>query len=602
MTMRRPTFHLAALAAIAVLLLAGCGPRTPDALVASAKEYLAKGDRNAAVVQLKSALQQKPDYAEARFLLGKSLLETGDVLGAEKELQRAAELQYPSDQVAPPLARAMLLRGAGKQVIDQFGKAELNSPQSKAELQTTLGQAFLGAGNVDGARNAFAAAQAAVPGYPPAMLGDARIKVIDNDVPGASALVDAAIAKAPNLLDGWQFRGDLLAAQGRSNDSLAAYRKALEIRPGFLPAQARIVMTYLEEGKNAEAATELEAMKKLAPKHPQTFYLEALLAYRQKKFSEAREAVQQQLRAWPDNVPGLILSASIESQLGGYAQAEASLQKVLQRYPQHKFARMMLVYTYSRSGQPARALDALRPLLAGGNEDSNVQALAGEVLIQNGDATQAARYFARAAALDPQNLNKRRALAMSRLAAGDTDQGFHDLQDVAAADTGIRADLALIAVSMNSRKFDAALDAIAALEKKQPDKALPHNLRGGVLVAKGDIAGARKSFERAAAIDPSDFTAASSLAKLDLAQKKPDDAKKRYDALLAKNPKNAQALLALADLHAQAGGKPDEVVSLIGQAVSAEPTSSAPRLALISYYMRTQQPTKAVAAAQDALA
>jgi putative PEP-CTERM system TPR-repeat lipoprotein len=262
----------------------------------------------------------------------------------------------------------------------------------------------------------------------------------------------------------------------------------------------------------------------------------------------------------------------------------------------------VLVRTYLNSGQPARALDTLRPLLEGGEEDSNIQALAGEVFMANGDAARAAPYFSRAAALDPRSTSKRTSLAMSRLAAGDTEEGLHDLQDAAAADPGIRADLALIAVSTSAKNYDMALDAVGALEKKQPGKALPHNLRGTVLAAKGDLEGARKSFEKAIAIDAGDFTAASGLAKLDLLAKKPEDAKKRYDAVIAKNPKNSQALLALAELRARTGGKPDEVTALIGKAVTADPTNSAPRLALISYYMSAQQPAKAVAAAQDALA
>jgi putative PEP-CTERM system TPR-repeat lipoprotein len=591
-----------ALVALVAGLLAGCGPGTPEALVASAKDYLAKNDRNAAVVQLKTALQKNPDYPEARFLLGKTLLETGDVASAEKELRKAAELKYPYDQVAPVLARAVLFRGGGRKVVDEFANAAVTSPQSKADLQTSLGQAWLGLGNIDAARDAFAAAQAAVPGYPPAMLGEARIKVFGGDAAGASALVEAVLAKAPNLIDGWQFKGDLAGAQGRLDDALAAYRKVLEIRPTFLPAHSRIVSLLLQQGKNAEAGKQLDAMKKIAPKHPQTFYLQALLDFREKRYAAARDAVQQQLRAWPDNVQGLLLSGNIELQLGSFAQAESTLQKVLQIVPQHRFARVALIHTYIRSGQPARALDALRPLLEAGGDDSDVQALAGEVFMQNGDASRAARYFAKSAALDPQSSSKRTALALSRVASGDTEQGFHDLQDAAAADSGIRADLALVAASTNQRKFDIALDAVDALEKKQPGKALSRNLRGSVLLAKGDAAGARKSFEQASALDPADFTSASNLAKLDLAEQKPAEAKRRYEAVLAKDPKNTQALLALAELRALAGATQGEVLALIGKAVTADPMNTAPRLALISYYMSANEPRKAVAAAQDALA
>ena len=123
-----------------------------------------------------------------------------------------------------------------------------------------------------------------------------------------------------------------------------------------------------------------------------------------------------------------------------------------------------------------------------------------------------------------------------------------------------------------------------------------------VLVAKGDRAGARRSFERALALDGADFTATSSLAKLDLADGKVIEAQKRFDALLAKDPKNARALLAIAELRARSGASSEEVVALIAKAIAAEPTNAEPRLALISYYITAKEPKKAVAAAQDALA
>ncbi len=88
---------------------------------------------------------------------------------------------------------------------------------------------------------------------------------------------------------------------------------------------------------------------------------------------------------------------------------------------------------------------------------------------------------------------------------------------------------------------------------------------------------------------------------MDLADKKPDDAKKRFDAVLAKDPKNVPALLALAGLRAREGGSTEAVAKLIGQAVAADPADPAPRLALISYYLQRKEPKLALTAAQEAL-
>ena len=81
-----------ALAAVIGALIA-CGQPSPEKLMASAKEHLAKGDRNAAVIDLRNVLQQAPDNGEARLMLGQALFEAGDYVSAEKELSRALEMK-----------------------------------------------------------------------------------------------------------------------------------------------------------------------------------------------------------------------------------------------------------------------------------------------------------------------------------------------------------------------------------------------------------------------------------------------------------------------------------------------------------------------------
>jgi putative PEP-CTERM system TPR-repeat lipoprotein len=118
-----------------------------------------------------------------------------------------------------------------------------------------------------------------------------------------------------------------------------------------------------------------------------------------------------------------------------------------------------------------------------------------------------------------------------------------------------------------------------------------------------NVAAARRSFERAVELNPTYFPAVDNLARLDLAEKRPEAARQRFEAILAKEPKHRDALLALADLLGRGeGGSASEVPVLINRAISAEPNAPAPRLVLISHYLRAKEPKKAVAAAQDALA
>lgn len=70
--------------------------------------------------------------------------------------------------------------------------------------------------------------------------------------------------------------------------------------------------------------------------------------------------------------------------------------------------------------------------------------------------------------------------------------------------------------------------------------------------------------------------------------------------MISADPKNTQALLALAELTAASGGDVDEVSNLIGKAVTAAPTEVGPRLALIGHLLKSKD-SKAQTAANDAL-
>lgn len=597
-TLRQAT----ASALLVTLLLIGCGGENPTALLSSAKESLLKNDHKTAVIQLKNALQKDPQLAEARFLLAKALLEGSDPTGAEVELRKAKDLNYPADEVVPLLARTLLMLGQPEKVTGELAKAELTTPAAKSALQTSIGQAYVMQGKPDQAEAAYAASLAAEPGNPPALIGEARMKAGRGDLPGAVALLDRALEKSPGLHDAWQIKGDLLSAQGDAAGAMLAYRKALEIKPDYLAAHAAIIRQLLAEGKIDDAGAQLASMKQIAANHPQTHYLAAMLAYQKKEYAAARDAILLMLRAVPDNPLGLQLAGLIEYELKAFPQAETYLLKALPQTPPLGVARRVLIASYLQNSQPGKALGILEPVLDKIDKDSNMLALAGQVFLQNGQIDKAGTYFARAAALDPKNPGKRTSLAMVSMAKGDSDAAFRDLEQVAAADPGNRADLALIAAHLQRREIDAALKAIAALEKKQPDDPLTHNLRGTALLGKRDIAGARKSFEKALALNAAYFPAAVNLANLDLVEKKPEEARKRFEAVLVKDPKNVQALLALAELRAKAGGTTEEVAALIGKAVTASPTDPAPRLRLIGLYLSKNETKSALAAGQEALA
>lgn len=587
---------------LTTLLLVACGDK-PETMISSAKDYLAKNDPKAAAIQIKNVLQSAPDMPEARFLLGKALLQSGDVVGAETELRKAMDLKHAQEQVLPLLANALLAQGQAKKLTDEFGKVVLTEAAANAGFQTSLAAAWAQQGQAEPSQAALKAALAADPAYAPAKIVQARQMAGQKDYDGALALTEEVLAKAPQNHEAWKLKGDLLRyVKNQPEQALVAYRKAVEVKPDFLVGQSAVITLLMQGNQLDEAAKQIEQLAKHFPNHPQTKYFQAQLAYQKKDFKAARELVQQVLRVVPNNVQGLQLAGAVELQLNSPLQAEAYLAKALQLAPELPLARRLLVGLYLRGGQAAKALATLKPGLAAANVDPQLYAVAGEVFLQNGDLKKAEEYFAKASQQDPKNARNRTSLALTHMVSGKVDAAFEELQSIAASDAGVTADLALISAHLRRQEVDKALKAIDSLQKKQPDKPLAANLRGRVLLAKRDVAGARKAFEQALQADPLYFPAVAGLAGLDLADKKPDDAKKRFEAVLAKDPKNPQALLALAELAARTGAPKDEVARLIGNAVTSNPTEMQPRLLLIDFHLRAKDFKQANSVAQDAVA
>lgn len=600
-SLARSWLPVAALAA--TLLLPACSRDNPDQFIASAQDYLQRNDAPAAIIQLKNALKARPDSAHARVLLAQALQATGDTAGAETEWRKAQELGAPPEEVLPPLAEILLLKGKNSQITQDYAGQQLANAQAQARLQTTVAIAWQRQGQHDRFSTSLAEALKAQPDYAPALIEQARATAAGGALDDALqqlAQIPRSSASAPDAL---KLRGDVLMYGKRDLDAaLVAYQETLEVNPAFQEGRAALVQLLLFQGKTEAAAQALQALAKAAPGRPQTLYLQAMLAYAQQDFKAAQAHATQLLQLTPDSARALELAGMTELRVGATAKAEKLLASALQQAPALPMARRGLVTAYVRLGRLDKAIATLPPDVDRNDRDPAMMALAGQVYLLHGDVERAQGYFAKASSLDPQDPVKRTSLAISRLAAGQGDAALGELQSIAATDDGVVADMALINALLQARKTDQALQAIGALEKKRPKDVLPVFLRGRALLLQRDTAGARKAMEQALTLDANYFPAVGVLAVLDNAEKRPDAARARIEDAIKRQPGNVQAHVALVELRAANGASPAELADLLRKAVDAAPGSPLPRLLLAEHHLRNQAPKEALTVAQQAVA
>ncbi len=600
---RRSGCHWAAALCLGlVLALSGCGRSVPDRL-AQVRQAMAKQDRAAALLQVKSLLQSHPNQPEARQLLGTLLLEGGDPLAAESELRRALELGRSESEVLPLLARALLASNQAGKLLLQFGQVNLPAGRPAAQLKAALAEAEATQGDLEAARNSLSQALRADPDYEPARLLLARVSAVGGDLPGALSQVETMLAKQPANADAWVLKGDLLDRLATGTEAVQqAYQQALVVRADHANAHAALVALFLAKNQTEAARQQLAAMRKLLPRHPQTLLFDGQIAMLDGDLTRARERFQDLLRVLPEHVVVLQSAGAVELRLNAPVQAEVLLSKAVALAPGSLTARRLLAQSYLAQGQPDRALGALEPLIALDRADAQALVLAAQAELLLERPAAAAALYDRVARLKPEDPKIRTALALSRLARGQTELALTELQAVATQDSGSTADMALIATQLRRKDFAAALKAIDALQRKQPTQPVAWHLRGQVLLQQRQQAEARKAFEQAVVLDAAYFPSVGALAGLDLLDRQVDAARERLQDFVKLRPQLAQPRLALAEIAARTGADRDAVAAVLEAGIKANPADPSLRLALADHHLASFNPRAALIAAQLGLA
>lgn len=593
-----------ALAFFAVAAVAGCAKEKASTYVASANAYMAKRDYAAAIVEAKNALQREPDNAEARLLLGNALMETGDAAGAEAEVRKAIAAGAPDDRTYPLLARALGAQGDYKKLTTELGDRKLGTAAARVQVAIALAGAAAAQGDLRRATNLVGAALAEDPANSQALLLKATFAAKNGDVDEARALADAVLKNAPDDEGALMIKAQIEVASGNRDAGQRLYEQAIAAHPDSLNARFALVSLAVATDKKDIAKAQVAAMVKKNPNDFRSAYSDALVSYVTGDIAHAHDVIERVLAGRPDHLPSIFLSGLIDFQRGSNASAEASLRKVLARAPEDANAGRILAMVYLKAGRAADALEVLKPVLQRNPDNPMLLRAAGEAYLATGNAAAAAASYERANAADKSNVASQVRLAQVRLAAGETERALGDLQSLATHGdpSQTQADLALITEQIRERQYDKALASVDALEKKQPKSALVPTVRGGVYVAKRDLVNARKSFEKALAIDPEYYSAVFSLAVLDIREGRPEAARARFEKILAKNPKNEQVLLANVELLRLMGGTPEQVKAALDKAVDANPTSVRTRLARINDDLRRRDGAAAVTSARAALA
>lgn len=596
-----------------VLLLSGCllaqfagaasqgGDYYEDAL----RRYDAR-DVQGAIVQLKNALQQNPKLLPAQVLLAEAYLLTGSPAAAEVALEAAEKLGADRTVTAPKFAQAYLGQFKYQALLDRVVPQGL-PPMVAAEVLVYRAGAYMGLGNLKQAAQSLREAEKLGPESVKVKVAQGTLALQQNNVQGARAMADRAVALAPNDSGAWNLKASVAHLGGDVQTALSAYGKALSLNPDFMEARVARAGLLLDVNRRQEADEDIKALEKFTAVDPRAAYLVALSAARRGDAEATRKALSEAAGIVDQLPPELIKRNPQLLMLGGLAhyglrtpeKARAYLQGYIALQPRQAGARKLLASILLDAGDYKEAIQLLYPLSEGAAPDPQVLTMLASAYLGRKQYVQASDLFEQAARVAPGNPDAAVGLGMTHLGAGRIGQGMSELQEVFAKDPGqTRAGLVLATQHLRRGESGRAVEILRKIEAREPANLAVLNLLGTALLANKDAVGARAAFTRAAVQQRNFMPAQINIARLDLAEGRMDAARKRLNAVLKASADHPEALFVLAGLEERAG-RVGESIRLLERVRAGKTRPLPPLLHLVELYLARGDAKNALSVAQD---
>jgi len=140
---------------------------------------------------------------------------------------------------------------------------------------------------------------AEAPHFLPPWIGLGELLLDSDRLDEAVELVGRLSERHPQAPPTAYLRGRLALAQGELEEAEAAFRQALALDSGLLPAQWRLCQTLVRDGRLEEAEAALVRLVELAPEDPEAHFRLGGIRYELGKYQEAVERLAEAVRLHP---------------------------------------------------------------------------------------------------------------------------------------------------------------------------------------------------------------------------------------------------------------------------------------------------------------
>ena len=255
----------------------------------------ASGDDAKAEAEFQAALKRDPNAYPAMYNLGVLADRAGNEREAINDYQRALQMLPDYEAAARGISTIQIRRG---QVQSAVATVEplANRYRSNLEMQALYAEVLVVARRYDEAWMAARRALKCDERFVPALIALLKASRAQGRDELADSILDQALQVDPNVAELHFLDGERLKTEpGRLREAMAAYQRAVQLRPSYAEAQMALGIQLLAGGNYPAALSHFQAAERLVPTLP-AVHVNLGDAYRAtKQWTESQRAYRRAL-------------------------------------------------------------------------------------------------------------------------------------------------------------------------------------------------------------------------------------------------------------------------------------------------------------------
>jgi len=528
-----------------VLLLVACSKQSSEDHIIAAKEHISNNNYSAASIELKNAIKQSPDIAEARFLLGKVYLQQKDYQGAEKELNKALELNHPASEVVPLLSQAYQKTKSDLALLELSHRDKGFSTEQSAQVAFYKIQAMLRLAQKEQAKMLIDESQQLDTDSVFKQLSFVLSLVLNEQVEAAQLQLSDIIAAYPKQADAHKLNALLLAQSGDVEQASNAYLTYLSHYPEDLEITFITARLLTGINKTEQAEPLLDKLLAINESHGLLNQLKGIARFRANDMALALAYSEKAILALPTEPAIRLLAGYAAYQLKDFEKSHQHLSQIAQDLPADHEALRLLAASQLRLGLNNEASDTIAALDDIQDSDNSLISTVGLALMRSGEVEKARSILQKSDKLEASTAEDLTRIGLLKLSLNDVS-GIAKLEqalDKQPEENFTRSTLATAYLSTN--QFDKAHELAQKWKILDAADVQAYVLAGIAYTRQDKLEKASQEFEQALIIEPKNLPAHMAYADLLLTQEKIKSANDKLQKAIDIEPAHIPALAKL---------------------------------------------------------